>query len=132
VNVEPRFSPDGRRIAFVSTLYNGRFHIFTADFNDGALANVERLTGEHKSDLPRYYYSPYDHEINPVWTRDGRSIIYVSNRDGGSQIYRRWMDSGQTAKLTNLTAEPAGIATRSNITGRAPPVTVTKSTMLVV
>ena len=81
VNVEPRFSPDGRRIAFVSTLYNGRFHIFTADFNDGALANVERLTGEHKSGLPRYYYSPYDHEINPVWTRDGRDIIYVSNRN---------------------------------------------------
>src|SRR5579863_9377695 len=72
VNVEPRFSPDGRRIAFVSTLYNGRFHIFTADFNDGALEHVERLTGEHKSDLPRYYYSLYDHEINPVWTRDGR------------------------------------------------------------
>ncbi len=81
VNVEPRFSPDGRRIAFVSTLYNGHFHIFTADFNDGALANVERLTGEHRSDLPRYYYSPYDHEINPVWTRDGPSIIYVSNRN---------------------------------------------------
>ncbi|MGC1520728.1 MAG: CehA/McbA family metallohydrolase, partial [Steroidobacteraceae bacterium] len=81
VNVEPRFSPDGRRIAFVSTLYNGHFHIFTADFNDGALANVERLTGEHKSDLPRYYYSAYDHEINPVWTRDGAGIIYVSNRN---------------------------------------------------
>jgi TolB protein len=81
VNVEPRFSPDGRRIAFVSTLYHGRFHIFTADFNGGALANVERLTGEHKSDVPRYYYSPYDHEINPVWSRDGRSILYVSNRN---------------------------------------------------
>ena len=81
VNVEPRFSTDGKRIAFVSTLYNKRFHIFTADFNDGKLANVERLTGEHKSELPRYYYSPYDHEINPVWTRDGQSIIYVSNRN---------------------------------------------------
>jgi TolB protein len=80
VNVEPRFSPDGKRIAFVSTLYNKRFHIFTADINDGKLARVERLTGEHKSELPRYYYSPYDHEINPVWTRDGREIIYVSNR----------------------------------------------------
>jgi TolB protein len=49
VNVEPRFSPDGKRIVFVSTLYNRRFHIFTADFNAGTLANVERLTGEHKS-----------------------------------------------------------------------------------
>jgi Tol biopolymer transport system component len=81
VNVEPRFSPDGKRIVFVSTLYNRRFHIFTADFNDGQLALVERLTGEHKSELPRYYYSAFDHEINPVWTRDGQGIVYVSNRN---------------------------------------------------
>ena len=39
-----------------------------------------RLTGENRSPLPRYYYSPFDHEINPVWTRDGKSIVYVSNR----------------------------------------------------
>jgi Tol biopolymer transport system component len=81
VNVEPRFSPDGKRIVFVSTLYNKRFHIFTADVDEGKLKNVERRTGEHKSELPRYYYSPFDHEINPVWTRDGQSIIYVSNRN---------------------------------------------------
>jgi TolB protein len=81
VNVEPRFSPDGKRIVFVSTQYNKRFHLFTADFDGGKLKNVERLTGEHRSELPRYYYSAYDHEINPVWTRDGRDIIYVSNRD---------------------------------------------------
>jgi TolB protein len=81
VNVEPRFSPDGRRIVFVSTVYNKRFHVFTADIVDGKLRDVERLTGEHKSELPRYYYSPYDHEISPVWSRDGRDIIYVSNRN---------------------------------------------------
>src|SRR5580700_6082562 len=80
VNVEPRFSPDGKRIVFVSTLYHKRFHIFTADIDNGRLSHVRRLTGEHKSALPRYYYSPYDHEINPVWSRDGEDIIYVSNR----------------------------------------------------
>jgi len=58
VNVEPRFSPDGKRLVFVSTLYHRRFHIFTADLSDQKLANVKRLTGEYKSELPRYYYSP--------------------------------------------------------------------------
>jgi len=80
VNVEPRWSPDGKRIVFVSTSFKNRFHVFRADINDGQLENVVRLTGETKSDLPRYYYSAFDTEINPVWTRDGTEILFVSNR----------------------------------------------------
>jgi TolB protein len=80
VNVEPRWSPDGKKIVFVSTQYNKRFHIFRADVATGKLENVVRLTGETKSSLPRYYYSAYDMEINPVWTRDGAEILFVSNR----------------------------------------------------
>jgi len=80
VNAEPRWSPDGKRILFVSTAYNRHFHIFVADLRNGELANVVRLTGEDKSPLPRYYYSAYDHEINPTWTRDGQAVVFVSNR----------------------------------------------------
>jgi len=80
VNVEPRFSPDGTRIAFVSTAYNKRFHIFLASLTADGVATPIRLTGETKSPLRRYYYSPFDHELSPVWTRDGRSLIFVSNR----------------------------------------------------
>jgi TolB protein len=80
VNVEPRWSPDGKRLVWVSTQYNGRFHVFMADFTDGELKNAARLTGETKSPLPRYYYSAYDMEINPVWTRDGKEILFVSNK----------------------------------------------------
>ena len=80
VNLEARFSPDGSRIAFVSTTFNQRFHIFVGDFRDGRLVNVQRLTGENRSSLPRYYYSAFDTEISPVWTADGKEILYVSNR----------------------------------------------------
>src|SRR5216684_8868946 len=80
VNVESRWSPDGKKIVWVSTQYNRRFHVFVADVKNGALENIVRLTGETKSPLPRYYYSPYDMEINPVWTRDGKEILFVSNR----------------------------------------------------
>jgi len=80
VNLEPRFSPDGKRIAFVSTSYKGHFHIFIGEFNGGELTNVERLTGENRSPLPRYYYSEFDHEISPVWSPDGSELVFVSNR----------------------------------------------------
>jgi len=80
VNVEPRFSPDGKRIAFVSTSYRKHFHIFMAQFANGELSDVKRLTGETRSDLPRYYYSEFDHEISPAWSPDGAELIFVSNR----------------------------------------------------
>jgi Tol biopolymer transport system component len=80
VNVEPRWSPDGKKLVFVSTAYNKRFHIFVADFRHGTLANIARLTGETRSALPRYYYSAFDMEISPVWSRDGQEILFVSNR----------------------------------------------------
>ena len=80
VNIEPRWSPDGKRIAYVSTAYHGRFHIFVAGVRDGMVADIRRVTEETKSSLPRYYYAAYDTEINPVWSRDGEEILFVSNR----------------------------------------------------
>jgi hypothetical protein len=100
VNVEPRFSPDGKRIVFTSTAYHKRFHVFVADIADGALTHLRRLTGEHKSELPRYYYSAFDHEINPVFTRDGREVVYVSNRNhlyGTGGLWRISADAAEDA-----------------------------------
>jgi TolB protein len=101
VNVEPRWSPNGKRIVWVSTQYNRRFHVFMADFESGELKNVVRLTGETKSSLPRYYYSAYDMEINPVWTRDGKEILYVSNKGhiyGTGGFWRMKAEPGAEAR----------------------------------
>jgi hypothetical protein len=114
VNVDPRFSPDGKRIIFVSTSYNKRFHIFTGDFADGALSNLQRVTGEDKSPLPRYYYSEFDTEISPTWSRDGSEILYVSNRGhlyGTGGFWRREVAAGEPAheihyEETNWKARP--------------------------
>jgi TolB protein len=80
VNLEPRFSPDGTRLAFVSTVYNRRFHIHTLDMENGEAGALTRLTEDHDSGLPRYYYDRHDHYLSPTWSPDGREILYVSNR----------------------------------------------------
>ena len=79
-NVEPRFSPNCRRIVFVSTSFNGRFHIFAGSFEGGELQDVEQMTSEDRSSLPRYYYSEFDHEISPTWSPDSSELLFISNR----------------------------------------------------
>jgi TolB protein len=81
VNLEPRYSPDDRRIAFVSTIDSGHFNLYLADVNDGQLSGVKRLISEHTSKIYRYYYAPTDHVINPSWTPDGQRLLFVSNRE---------------------------------------------------
>ena len=101
VNVEPRFSPDGTRLAFVSTSYKGHFHIFVGHFANGQLGDVAQLTPEHVSDLPRYYYSKVDHEISPMWSRDGSEILFISNRGhihGTGGFWRMKAEAGAEAR----------------------------------
>ena len=80
VNVDPRWSPDGSRLAFVSTSHEGRWHVFVAPMDDGRIGTPVRVTEDHDSELPRYYYSVWDHYLSPSWSSDGRELTFVSNR----------------------------------------------------
>ena len=60
VNLEPRFSPDGKRLAFVSTAHEGRFHLFVLPLANGRPAGPpQRVSEDKNSGLPRYYYSRF-------------------------------------------------------------------------
>jgi Tol biopolymer transport system component len=115
VNVEPRWSPAFKngdtRIVFVSSQFNQHFHIFVAQFDvaKAELKEVQRLTAETHSHLPRILYSEVDHEISPSWSPDGKEIIFVSNHqrsDGAGGFWRM--------KSTPVLVEP------SPLTGRGP------------
>jgi len=97
VNVEPRWSPAFKsgdmRVMFVSTQLNRHFHVFVAQFDPAKaeLKEVQRLTAEARSTLPRVFYGIFDHEISPTWSPDGKEIIFVSNHnrvDGAGGFWR--------------------------------------------
>lgn len=101
VNVEPRWSPDGNRIAFVSTRATKHFHIFTVAIEAGQSGSIQQLTEERRSKVSRYYYSPFDHELSPTWSPDGTEIIFVSNPEavyGTGGFHRMKAERGSKPK----------------------------------
>ncbi|HUD96859.1 MAG TPA: CehA/McbA family metallohydrolase [Woeseiaceae bacterium] len=95
VNTEPRWSPDGSRLAFVSTSDGGRFRLFVGSV-DGKTLNATPLLEDRESDVERYYYSSFDHQLSPSWSPDGAALMYVSNPEvvyGTGGIWKHPLDS---------------------------------------
>ncbi len=97
VQVQPRYSPDGGRIAFVSTAATGHFDLHVAELTQAGLGAPRAVVAPRESAIARYYYSKHDHAINPSWTPDGKSLVFVSNREvayGSGKICRVALEAG--------------------------------------
>ena len=93
---DPRVSPDGDRVVYVR-----QFADVMTDMNYSNLWLV-RADGSGHRPLTMGKFT----DNSPRWSPDGSRIAYMSNRDGMPQIYMHWVESGQTAAITNLT-DPA-------------------------
>ena len=84
----PAWSPDGRKLAFVSRRDgNSEIYVMNADGS-----GQENLTRQPASDS------------HPSWSPDGRKIVFVSRRDGNSEIYVMNADG---SGLRNVTRTPS-------------------------
>jgi len=94
----PQISADGKRIVYVR-----QFNDIMSDRRYSNLWIMNADGSDHRP-LTTGNYS----DSAPRWSADGMQLLYLSDRDGTTaQIYRRWMDTGQTARVTNTTQPPA-------------------------
>lgn len=83
---DPSFSPDGSKIAFVSSRDgNQEIYVMNADGT-----NQKRLTNNTVTDT------------DPSWSPDGSKIIFVSHRDGSADVFTMDPDGSNPVNLSNF------------------------------
>ena len=89
---DPQISPDGKKIVYVRR--------FADPMTDKRYSNLWIINADGTDHRP---LSSGNHSYSsPRWSPDGTRIAFLADVDGKQQIYVRWMDTGQTARITNL------------------------------
>jgi YD repeat-containing protein len=85
----PRWSPDGRSIAFDSRS------------NDtGGEGNADIYVVSAEGGQPRRLTSEPSEDVAPSWSRDGKWIYFGSTRSGNMQIWKVPVEGGQATQVT--------------------------------
>lgn len=98
--LSPQISPDGRRIAYT--------RLSMDIMKDRPLSNVWIMNADGSEHRP--VLSGTGSYGNVRWSPDGERIAYTSAAgERGAELFVRWMDTGQTALLSNLPESPGSI-----------------------
>lgn len=84
-NSGPRFSPDGRKVAYAASLGGPRGELEIVDIDSG---KVRRLTHDDA------------YVLSPAWSADGQSIYFASSRGGTLNIWKIAEKGGKPEQIT--------------------------------
>ena len=93
---DPQISPDGKRV-----VYERNSMDIMEDRRRTELWIVDADSSNH-----RKLTTSSGRESSPRWSPDGSMLAYLSQEEGKTQIFLRWMDTGQTAILTQVLESP--------------------------
>ena len=105
--LDPAFSPDGTQIAFATDRYTTNLE--TLEPGQPRIAVIALQTGE----VREVGGFPEAKNIGPQWVDNGRSLAFISDRGGISNLYRVSVSGGDPVQLTNLVTGISGITALS-------------------
>lgn len=112
-DLQPNFSPDGKTIAFVTDREAG------TDFDRLSYGNLRiALMDASTHEIRPLALFERGKNINPQFSSDGKSLFFIADHDGFSDIYRVDLASGTIARVTQLATGVSGI------TGNSPAMSV--------
>ena len=119
IYMDPVFSPDGTRLAYVATKPSGNFNVFIRSIKDGQFAGDEiAVTRDNDFGRDRLYFGRMDMHITPAWLPDGKELLLVSNRNvplGSGNVLRVPAAANGIDKATTVLAEQTLYRTRPHV-----------------
>jgi Tol biopolymer transport system component len=106
-DLQPSWSPDGRSIVFSTDRFSTDLQTLRAGHYGLGLIDPN---GSDIRALPSFEDAK---NIDPNWSADGRSVFFISDRNGISNVYRLDIASGQTSQVTDLLTGASGITALS-------------------
>ena len=114
--LQPAWSPDGKSLVFVTDKFSTQLENLKTGNFELALLNLNQ---NKMIELPGFAGAK---NINPQWSPDGKSIFFIANPYGISNIYRIDLTNNRIYQITNLYGGVTGI------THLSPAISVAKNT----
>ncbi|WP_119842263.1 alpha/beta hydrolase family protein [Salinibacter ruber] len=98
---DPQISPSGDRVVYARTVMD--------KMDDRRASRLWVVNADGSGHRP--ITAPETNASQPRWSPSGDRVAYVASTEGdGAEVFLRWMDTGQTARITQLEESPSGLS----------------------
>ena len=97
---DPQVSSDGETIVYVRKSND--------IMKDRVRSSLWRIAKDGRDHRP--LHSGMKNSYSPRWSSDNKRIAFVSNNSGSTQIHMHWVDTGETAVISQLQESPSSLS----------------------